>query len=188
MKEIEEECSNEEITALKNMQDIFENIKTKKKYNQYISDNPLCKSALNENNSVTKASIEKAIKCAQQKCAITGEDKEEYEQLKEIETLLLKISELKSEIKSIENDIDKSSREYYSHLSDKKIKLLLLSKWFYSIYNSIDELYTYRCHEIISRIIELSERYDTTLPELMNDVEKYEQIVKDDLKSLGYEW
>lgn len=188
IKEIEEECSNEEITSLKNMQDIFENIKTKKKYNQYIGDNPLCKSALNENNSVTKTSIENAIKSAQQKCAGSGEDKEEYKLLKEIEKLLLQISELKSNIKYIENDIDKSSREFYTHLSTKNIKLLLLFKWFHSIYNSIDELYTYRCHEVISRIIELSERYDATLPELMNDVEKYEQIVKNDLKSLGYEW
>lgn len=188
MKEIEEECSNEEITALKDMQDIFENIKTKKKYNQYIGNNPLCKSALNENNSVTKASIEKAIKCAQHKCASIGEDKEEYEQLKEIETLLLKISELKSKIKSIENNIDKSSREYYLQLSDKKIKYFLLYKWFFSIYNSIDELYKYRCYEVVLRIVELAERYDTTLPELINEVDKYEQIVKNNLKSLGYEW
>ena len=77
----------------------------------------------------------------------------------------------------------------YAALTENEIKELLVNKkWYYSIYDGIDALYTSISHNLSARITELAERYESTLPEIEREVEEYEAKVKTHLKQMGFSW
>lgn len=43
-------------------------------------------------------------------------------------------------------------------------------------------------HQLADRIIELSKRYENTLPELMEQTADYESKVKKHLERMGFKW
>lgn len=71
---------------------------------------------------------------------------------------------------------------------DEIKELLVNKKWYYSIFDGIDALYVAISHRITDRIVELSERYENTLPTLFSLVDNYEAKVKSHLERMGFVW
>ncbi|MDD3228156.1 MAG: type I restriction-modification system subunit M [Oscillospiraceae bacterium] len=85
--------------------------------------------------------------------------------------------------------LDKLERDKYAKLTEEEIKELLVNrKWYYSIFDGIKALYITTSHNMASRIMELTERYEDTLPELEKSVEDYEAKVKAHLERMGFSW
>ena len=61
-------------------------------------------------------------------------------------------------------------------------------KWFDSIFSGISDLYAEISHRLTSRIIELAERYEDTLPDLGKVTAEYEAKVKSHLERMGFKW
>ena len=85
--------------------------------------------------------------------------------------------------------LDQLEKDKYPTLTEEEIKELLVNrKWYYTIFEGISALYAATSHSMASRILELAERYEHTLPELEKDVADYEAKVKAHLERMGYKW
>ena len=72
-------------------------------------------------------------------------------------------------------------------LTDAEIKKLLVEeKWFRAIYDGIDAIHSAVSHRLSSRVTELVERYEFTLPECEADVTALERKVKSHLERMGF--
>jgi type I restriction enzyme M protein len=92
-------------------------------------------------------------------------------------------------IKDLKAALDKKVREQYAELTnDQCLELLLERKWYRALVNGVFALYKAMCHRIAERVVELTERYEQTLPELESDVVKLEKKVKSHLKKMGFVW
>ena len=85
--------------------------------------------------------------------------------------------------------LDQLEKDKYPTLTEEEIKELLVNrKWYYTIFEGISARYAATSHSMASRILELAERYEHTLPELEKDVADYEAKVKAHLERMGYKW
>ena len=93
------------------------------------------------------------------------------------------------EQKVVQKELDEKARDRYATLTDDEIiELLVNRKWYYTIGTGINELYAAISHQLADRIIELSKRYENTLPDLMKQTTDYEAKVKSHLERMGYKW
>ena len=100
-----------------------------------------------------------------------------------------KISEYTSLVKGMSDALDKKCRDQYDILTDDEvIDLLVNRKWFNTVYDGIDGLYTGLSHYLAARIVTLVERYEKTLPELTVKVDDLEARVKSHLERMGFTW
>ena len=92
-------------------------------------------------------------------------------------------------MRDLNKALDEKCRSRYKALTDAEIiDLLVNKKWFDSIFAGITDLYAAISHRLTNRIIELSERYESTLPQLESDTTKYEAKVKSHLERMGFKW
>ncbi|MBL4937786.1 type I restriction-modification system subunit M [Clostridium sp. YIM B02515] len=196
IKDIEAEISTilshlhtEETDALEKMLAIFPDIKTKKLYTEYIEKQPLCKNAYTDKGTVSAKSINERLAEVRNVSEIPEKYKADYDELTVALDLIKKADEFSKLIKEFEAALDKKCRNRYKTLTDEEIMDLLVNrKWFYTICNGIEELYSAISHRLANRIIELAERYEDTLPELSTKVEDYEAKVKSHLERMGFAW
>ena len=114
---------------------------------------------------------------------------EDYAELKKAYELAKKAEETAKIIKEMDADLDEKAQGRYATLTDDEIiDLLVNKKWYYAIGTGINELYTAISHQLADRIIELSKRYEDTLPELMKQTADYEAKVKKHLERMGVQW
>lgn len=99
---------------------------------------------------------------------------------------------IKKQAKIVKNllvEFDEKKEKRYKVLSEIEIKDILLNdKWFEDLCYEIFELFEDVSHSLTNRIIELAERYESTLPELEKNVSDYEKKVKKHLKNMGFIW
>ena len=92
-------------------------------------------------------------------------------------------------VKELNAALDILLKEKYPTLSEEEIKELLVNrKWYYSIFAGIKALYVTTSHNMASRIVELAERYEDTLPALEQKVADYEAKVRAHLERMGFVW
>ena len=92
-------------------------------------------------------------------------------------------------VKDLNKALDEKCRARYDSLTDEEIlDLLVNKKWFDSIFAGIADLYAAISHHLTNRIIELAERYESTLPQLESDTTEYEAKVKSHLERMGFKW
>ena len=109
--------------------------------------------------------------------------------MKEALELCGKVSEYNKIVKDLYQALDEKCRARYETLTDDEILDLLVNrKWFNSIFSGISDLYAAISHHLTNRIIELAERYESTLPQLESDTTKYEAKVKSHLERMGFVW
>ena len=114
---------------------------------------------------------------------------EEYKVLNQYIEFSEKIKKYTKIIKELNTALDEAVRAKYSELSIDEIKELLINrKWYYTIFDGIKALYVTTSHNMASRISELTERYEDTLPELQTQVNDYEAKVKAHLERMGFVW
>lgn len=115
-------------------------------------------------------------------------DDEEYKILSKYCEDSENLKKLKSSLSTKQKELDKKSRNHYETLTEKEIHDLLLNKkWYKALQNGIDELYLSVGNILTSRITELAERYEETLPDIEKEVSTYEQKVASHLKDMGFE-
>ena len=140
---------------------------------------------LNDKNNLDQKAVKEKLK----KLKTEESGGEDFKQLKEYSNLLAKIKEHNKTLKELSALLEQHLKAQYAVLTEDEIKELLVNKkWYYSIYDGIDALYTSISHNLSARITELAERYENTLPELEKEVAEYETKVKAHLKQMGFAW
>ena len=164
-------------------------VNTKKRLEAYLLGHPLCKRAVNESGKITKASIEYRLRIIRTVESVPESLQEDVNQLKTALELCGKISDYNKVVKELNKALDEKCRARYETFTDEEILNLLVNrKWFDSIFTGIADLYAAISHRLTSRIVELAERYENTLPELQKDTDEYEAKVKSHLERLGFKW
>lgn len=140
---------------------------------------------LNDKDKVVLKDVEAELR----KRKKASDKSEETAMLAEFVALSDKVKEFSKLVKYLYAELDEKVREQYAKLTDEQVRELLVNKkWYYRIYNGIDALYTTVSHNIANRIVELTERYEDTLPNLEKEVEDYEAKVKSHLGRMGFAW
>ena len=161
----------------------------KKEYVYYISHNIILKVAYTDKGTVTKASVAEALAMARAEAPVPEVYEDDYAELKEAFELAKKSEESTKLIKEMDKELDEKARDRYVTLTDDEIiELLVNRKWYYAIGTGINALYAAISHQLADRIIELSKRYENTLPDLMKQTAYYEAKVKSHLKRMGFKW
>lgn len=161
----------------------------KKRLQAYLVGHPLCESALTEKGTVTKSSITLRLFIIRTVESVPESLHDDVNQLKEALELCGKVSEYNKVVKDLSKALDEKCRARYKALTDDEIiDLLVNKKWFDSIFTGIADLYAAISHRLTNRIVELSDRYEDTLPDLEKDTADYETKVKSHLERMGFKW
>lgn len=161
----------------------------KKEYVNYISNNIILEVAYTEKGTVTKTSVAYALAMARAEAPAPEAYADDYAELKAAFELAKKSEESTKLIKEMDKELDEKARERYATLTDDEIiDLLVNKKWYYTIGTGINDLYAAISHQLADRIIELSKRYENTLPDLMKQTADYEAKVKSHLERMGFKW
>ena len=114
---------------------------------------------------------------------------DDVNQLKAALDLCGNVSDYNKVVKDLNKALDEKCRARYESFTDDEIlDLLVNKKLFDSVLSGISGLYTAISHCLTSRIIELAERYEDTLPELDKVTTEYEAKVKSHLERMGFKW
>lgn len=114
---------------------------------------------------------------------------EEVDVLSEYVALADKAKDDVGKIKEKCKALDEAVKKKYGELTEKEIKKLLVkNKWSFAIFEGIKGLYDTTSHKIATRVSELADRYESTLPELEADIADFETKVKNHLKEMGFDF
>ena len=145
--------------------------------------------AYTEKGTVTKTSVAYALAMARAEAPVPEAYADDYAELKAAYDLAKKSEDSTKLIKEMDKELDEKARERYAILTDDEIMDLLVNKkWYYAIGTGINDLYAAISHQLADRIIELSKRYENTLPDLMKQTADYEAKVKSHLERMGLKW
>ena len=150
---------------------------------EYTSEGGALFEYLDDNSNLIFKEIEKVVKDFDK----SMNHSEDTQVLFDFIELTAKTKEYGKLIKQLKVKLDEKVIAKYQELRDNEIlELLVNKKWYYSIFQGIEALYTAISHDIANRIVELAERYDETLSVLQVKVSCYEKIVKSHLERMGY--
>ena len=187
--ELTSTIETEETIELEVIRTDLQLVNTKKRLEAYLVRHPLCKSAVNENGKITKSSIEYRLRIIRTEECVPESLQDDVNQLKAALDLCGKVSDYNKVVKELNKALDEKCRARYEKFTDNEIlELLVNKKWFDSIFSGITDLYAEISHRLTSRIIELAERYEDTLPELDKVTAEYEAKVKSHLERMGFKW
>ena len=145
--------------------------------------------AYTEKGTVTKASVAYALAMARAEAPAPEAYADDYAEFKATYELAKKSEDSTKLIKEMDKELDEKARERYATLTDDEIMDLLVNKkWYYTIGTGINDLYAAISYQLANRIIELSKRYENTLPDLMEQTADYEAKVKSHLERMGFKW
>ena len=155
----------------------------------FANSNPLCKKAVTENGTITKASIKKRIEEARAAAGVPEQYAEDHAVLVALQEKSELIDERASMLKGLKSALDQKAKGQYKNLTDDQcLELLLERKWYPAILKGIFGLYEAVCHRIADRVSELAVRYEATLTELEKEASEQEAKVKSHLEKMGYRW
>jgi type I restriction enzyme M protein len=141
--------------------------------------------AFAELEKINKAEVNKRIK----EIKGNADFKEETKALNEWITLDTQQSELRANIKKLENTLDKLAYEKYPHLTEGEIKSILIDrKWMPVIEKTVKTEMNRISQRLTGRVKELIERYNITLPQLDEEIKSLEDKVNAHLKKMGFVW
>jgi type I restriction enzyme M protein len=134
---------------------------------------------------INKAEITKRLKEIKQ----DPEAKEEAVILKKWLDLDLEQAELKARIKKMEEDLDKRAYEKYPMLTEKDVKSIVANhKWLPAIEVTLQTELDRVSQQLMGRVKELVDRYDSPLPAIDKEVKVHEEKVNAHLKKMGFVW
>ncbi len=98
-------------------------------------------------------------------------------------------AKLKKEIKTAEAELDGKVYAHYPELSDEEIKRLVVEeKWLAALGNALQGETERISQRLTQRVKELTERYESPLPQMNEDVAALEEKVKGHLERMGFSW
>ena len=138
-----------------------------------------------ELDKINKAEVNKRLK------EIKGDKDyaEEAKVLKQWQQYDERQSELKAEIKKMEEALDTKAYEKYPALSEDDVKSIVIEyKWLPEIDSAVNSEMERANQQLSSRIKELVERYETPLPVINKELSSLEEKVNAHLKIMGLVW
>jgi len=117
-----------------------------------------------------------------------NEEKQELELLEKYNQLLEKETDCKVKIKEAEKELEKKVIDKYPTLTIEEIKKLVVDlKWMAELENRIMGEVDRLSQTLASRVKELAERYDETLPQIEKETETLTHKVEEHLNKMGFE-
>ncbi|MEC0209860.1 type I restriction-modification system subunit M [Paenibacillus ehimensis] len=145
-------------------------------------DDSIINTVLKDNGSLDMTALKAALKNK----TLGKDDREVLQALSDKKTM---IDEQGKALKKLKEVLEQKTKEQYGKLTDEEILDLLVNrKWYHTIFEGIDALYTSISHSIANRVTELTERYEKTLPIIQEEVAEYEMKVKSHLERMGFVW
>jgi type I restriction enzyme M protein len=118
-----------------------------------------------------------------------GEGQEEFAILNAWLELNARESQIKKQIKDVEDVVDAKAYQQYSRLSASDIKELVVnSKWLNALAAAIGEDIERLSQRLTGRTLILGERYETTVPELTERQSTQEKTFAGVFRSMGFSW
>jgi type I restriction enzyme M protein len=98
-------------------------------------------------------------------------------------------SELKRGLKDAEADLDAKAYTHYPKLTEAEVKTLVVEdKWLAALEAAIQGEMDRVSQSLTQRVKELSERYETPMPQLTKRVDELEAKVNQHLEKMGFSW
>lgn len=117
------------------------------------------------------------------------EAQEDLKVLKEWLELSEQEASIKKKLKDLEKSLDDQAYEKYSDLDERDIRSLVVDfKWLSALETMIHGEMDRVSQSFAIRVKELTERYESTLPDLTNQVADLESKVTNHLKRMGFSW
>ena len=114
---------------------------------------------------------------------------EELEILDQYLRLSEQLAEANKKIKEFSVDLEKQVLAKYKSLTEDEIKILVVEdKWMHTIENSVLNEMQRISQRLTTRVKELVERYELTLPSVLKEVKSLEEIINAHLSKMGYSW
>lgn len=139
----------------------------------------------NDKGNITKGNLKSKIKETKD-----NEDyKEEYEVLNNYLKLVDNESKANKEIKKLEKELNKKVDNKYKELSEEEVKELVIDyKWIPTITKEVNGELERISHRLTTRIKELAERYEESLPQIEEEIKELESKVQGHLQRMGFSW
>lgn len=103
--------------------------------------------------------------------------------------LLEQQSTLKGQIRTATNALYSAMAEKYSALTEHEIKVMVVEdKWLGNLENAIKAEIDRISQALAHRVKELTERYETPLPIMVNNAKDLEKKVNQHLEKMGFSW
>lgn len=131
----------------------------------------------------------KAIKTRQREIGVDRDYEDELKVLAEYDALIDQQSILKAKLKKAEEGLDDKIHAKYPQLSEAEIKTLVVDdKWLATLAVAVQGELDRVSQTLTGRIRELSQRYSTPLPQLIDEVATLASRVEEHLKKMGAVW
>ena len=148
-------------------------------------EDDLFSDARSASGKITKKEITKRIK----EIRSNWECGDELKALQEYLHIIEQEAEIKRKLKNAKTSLEKKLLVRYKTLTEEEIKALVIEdKWLKSLYASLKSEMESISQKFASRIKELAERYEVSLPKLVEEVEKCSKTVDNHLKKMGFKW
>ncbi len=138
-----------------------------------------------KSGDITKGAIKDRVKAIKD----NPEFSEELDIIKKYLVMIDNEGALKTKIKVVEKELDKKLFKKYKSLTVEEIKELVVDdKWFATLHHKVEEEIERISQTLTGRIKELSQRYETPLPKLVENIDKLTKKVDGHLKKMGFTW
>jgi len=151
---------------------------------EHSGDEGLLEDAKTEAGNLSKTSINARLKDKS-----NPPDEDEIKVLKQYLQLLNKEADIKKSIKNLEAELDQRLFKKYQQLTEDEVKQLVVEdKWLTTLEELVQSELDRVSQKLTSRIKELATRYESTLPELDQEVGKLTKKVEGHLQKMGFTW
>ena len=174
---------NEEQTALNTLEEEKESAEAKlTELEEEHSGEDGC---FNDLEKVNKGTIKARLKELKNEVDVEEETNIFTTYLEQMEQL----AKAKKSIKIAEKELDDKLYAKYPQLTSDEVKTLVVDdKWMTALENDVSDYIEHISQHLASRIKELAERYENTLPELDAKTKELETKVEEHLATMGFVW
>lgn len=145
----------------------------------------LLEEVMDEKGQISKKALTNRLK----EIVSYEESVEEFQVLKEYETLIERQAETKNRLKVAQNKLNSKIAEKYGKLAENEIKTIVIEdKWLARLSTDIQSELDRVSQALSGRIKQLAERYATPLPDLVDEVDNLTSRVDAHLKRMGFVW
>lgn len=190
LKELDSKKVSEDVDSLTQMLEAFDtNEQTQMEEIFKVAPSLTNYELRNTNGKFGKRKIEESLKLAQKTAKIPEDYKDEYELLTGYKDLMDTKDKKNEGQKEMIKALDKKVVEKYEDLSLEEIKDLLFNKkWLARLQADIEDAIDQKINNLASRLVDISKRYESTLPELEEEAVESRMEVKKALERMGYLW
>jgi type I restriction enzyme M protein len=145
----------------------------------------LLSEVINDKGKINKGDIQKRVK----EIYCDADFADEMGMLNAYLSFMDRETSFKKKIKETAALLDAKLKSKYKSLREEDVKTLIVDcKWLAALEKLIEAEVQHVSQTLTSRIKELSDRYECTLPELSEEVTELDKKVNSHLKKMGYRW